>query len=203
MLRQALVLLTSLAVSFCGNPSRIKRDLAPSSLKKMDGIKGPENVKSAPPEIPLPKIERKEFVLRNFDQFFFTLATVTGVNPKEDAVAKPFIALKNQLPSGNEISLMSPFGELAMMSLAGSFCELSMPDGSKLADKDLSSEAFVEAMLGKFLDSAPSTFSGIQEVRTSLLDIVNSNSLVSMNDKLKLRHVACAAFLSSGFMFIY
>ena len=142
--------------------------------------------------------------VRNFDQYYQTLASVTGVDPKTQSLVDEFAKVKNQLLASNDVNAMTAFSQLAMLNLANRYCALAMVAGNPLTSAVLTNETFVDAMLSKYLDSPLASYAGADDVKKALLELMApASGLFQAPDLLKQRAVACSAFLASAYFFIY
>ena len=183
------------AVNSAGDPSAADADIKRSDDKK---------------DIPKDKEEDNDpriyvgLRVRNFDQYYQTLASVTGVDPKTQSLVDEFNKVKNQLLASNDVNSMTAFSQLAMLNLANRYCALAMVAGNPLTSAVLTNETFVDAMVAKYLDSPLASYAGADDVKKALLELMAPTSgLYQAPNLLKQRAVACSAFLASAYFFIY
>jgi hypothetical protein len=161
--------------------------------------------------------------IRNFDQINDTMATLTGVDPRQRNVREAFAELEQQLPSDYDIRSFLSSHQVGIFKLAVEYCDsmveserlreqffgtspafpFDSPVSVALADRsgrDLIVGRLVERMLGTDLEGQPN----LEEVGPVLDEMLDA--LVARCDQIEcdaertraIVKATCAAVLSSG-----
>ncbi len=74
--------------------------------------------------------ERPVVGIKNFEQIFYTMSSLTGVPPTNTAVVRVYDEVSTQLPTDNDIKTFAPSNHVGVLKLAAEFCDLMIENGT-------------------------------------------------------------------------
>lgn len=94
-----------------------------------------DDVMAPPPMTPpvdVVEIRREQPVvgIKNFEQVFYTMASLTGVPPTNTNVVRVYDEVSTQLPTENDIKTFAPSNHVGVLKLAAEFCDLMIENGT-------------------------------------------------------------------------
>src|SRR5262249_50249270 len=69
---------------------------------------------------------KTRYGMRNFEQINTTMAGLTGVDASQEAVRNSYLAVRNQLPTGNELASFLSTSQVSIAKLAAVYCDSAL-----------------------------------------------------------------------------
>lgn len=211
------LIMLSLFLLSCGKNSKFKdsngSDNENYSVIESEGVS--ENKNEDTVNIQLAQVD---LGMRNYMQIYISFSILTGVPISNEKVNVAFEAVKDQLPSSNNLKTFSSSSQVAIVKLASAFCDVLIDDASLRDDKlkgfnfngnvstslnDSGKEMLISGLTRSFWTETMSS-ADINEDKKELLLLLNDLIKNFENEDIKqtiaISKGVCAAALSSSSM---
>lgn len=167
-----------------------------------------ETVPPSSPPAPTADVPEPELGLRTFSQINDTMATLTGIDPRQNAVLASYTNLRDSLPSTSDLLSFAAAQQIAIQRLATTYCGAVVGDsgtcndffGSCVIDgnaKDQVATTLYDRLIGTNLANQPAQ----GDVTTEIVRVIDDLGCAAGCDGAVAQtalQATCAAVLASG-----
>ncbi len=167
-----------------------------------------EPISPALPPQPLADVPEPVIGVRSFSQLNDSMASVTGVDPENNAIEALYDEIQGQLPATNDVLSFGPSHQVAIQRLATGYCDEVVSNAGSCADmfgtcaidqagKGAVSDQLYNRFIGVNLDSQPAQDTVRTEIVSLIDDLGCANGCTGAEAQTVLT-AACAAVLSTS-----